>query len=132
MGTSPTFRFLLNGTPADDQLLAVMGALEVEENADLPGAVQFSVPIDSDGAGDLTFINDERFQPFVNVAVVATPAGKASECIFDGFVLSSKLHLQKGTTGSTLQVWGQDGRPAGETRGKTQKRSRASRARRRS
>src|ERR1051326_2875950 len=108
MGTSPTCRFLLNGTPADDQLLAVMGALEVEENADLPGAVQFSVPIDSDGAGDLTFVNDARFQPCVNVAVVATPAGKASECIFDGFVLSSKLHLQKGTTGSTLQVWGQD------------------------
>src|SRR5262249_54750970 len=43
-----------------------------------------------------------------NVAVVATVEGKPDECIFDGFVLSHKLHLQTGTTVSTLQVWGQD------------------------
>jgi phage protein D len=107
MGTS-TYRFLLNGTPADDKLLNVMGPLEVEENADLPGAIQFSVPIDADGSGDLTFVNDARFQPFVNLAVVATPQGQSAQCIFDGFILSNKLHLQKGTTGSNLQVWGQD------------------------
>jgi phage protein D len=103
-----TFQFILNGTPADDQLLTVMGALEVEENADLPGAIQLTLPIDSDGNGDLTFVNDPRFQPLVNIAVVATPTGQSDQCIFDGYVLSSKLHLQKGTTGSTLRVWGQD------------------------
>ncbi len=107
MATS-TFQFLMNGTPADDQLLTVMGPLEVEENADLPGAMQMTLPVDSDGNGDLTFVNDARFQPFVNVAVVATPAGQSGQCIFDGYVLSNKLHLQKGTTGSTLRVWGQD------------------------
>jgi len=107
MGIS-TFRFLLNGTPADDKLLNVMGPLEVEENSDLPGAIQFTVPVDADGSGDLTFVNDARLQPFVNLALVATPQGKPDQCIFDGFILSSKLHLQKGTTGSTLQVWGQD------------------------
>lgn len=105
---SNTFQFLMNGTAADDQLLTVMGPLEVEENADLPGAVQVTLPVDSDGSGDLTFVNDARFQPFVNIAVVATPAGQSDQCIFDGYVLSSKLHLQKGTTGSTLRVWGQD------------------------
>lgn len=107
MGSS-SFTLLLDGEPADDQLLTVMGPLEVEENADMPGAVQINVPIDSDGAGDLTFVNDSRFQPFVNVAVVATPNGQSGQCIFDGYILSSKLHLQKGTTGSNLQIWGQD------------------------
>jgi phage protein D len=105
---SATFQFLLNGNPADDQLLTLMGTLEVEENADLPGAIQLSLPVDSDGNGDLTFVNDPRFQPFSNLAVVATPANGSNQCIFDGYVLSNKLHLQKGTTGSTLQVWGQD------------------------
>ena len=94
---------MINGTAADDQLITVMGPLEVEENADLPGAVQLTLPVDSDGSGDLTFVNDARFQPFVNIAVVATPAGQSDQCIFDGYVLSSKLHLQKGTTGSTLR-----------------------------
>jgi phage protein D len=103
-----TFQFLINGTAADDKLLNVMGPLEIEENADLPGAIQFTLPVDSDGNGDLTFVQDPRFQPFVNLAVVATPDGQSDQCIFDGYVLSSKLHLQKGTTGSTLQVWGQD------------------------
>jgi phage protein D len=103
-----TFQFLLNGDAADDQLLAVMGPLEVEENADMAGAIQLTVPVDSDGNGDLTFVNDSRFQPFSNLAVVATPPGGSDECIFDGYVLSNKLHVQKGTTGSTLQVWGQD------------------------
>jgi hypothetical protein len=105
---SATFQFLINGDPADDQLLTVMGPLEVEENADLPGAIQLTLPVDTDGNGDLTFVNDQRFQPFSNLAVVATPAGGSDQCIFDGYVLSNKLHLQKGTTGSTLQVWGQD------------------------
>ncbi|HEX3437626.1 MAG TPA: hypothetical protein VHT24_12725 [Pseudacidobacterium sp.] len=103
-----TFQFLINGTPADDSLITVMGPLEIEENADLPGAIQVTLPVDSDGNGDLTFVNDARFQPFVNLAVVATPDGQSDQCIFDGYILSNKLHLQKGTTGSTLQVWGQD------------------------
>jgi phage protein D len=32
----------------------------------------------------------------------------AAECIFDGCVLSHKLHLEKGTTDCTLAIWGQD------------------------
>jgi hypothetical protein len=103
-----TFQFLINGDAADDDLLTVMGPLEVEENADLPGAIQVTLPVDSDGNNDLTFVNDSRFQPFSNLAVVATADGGSDECIFDGYVLSNKLHLQKGSTGSTLQVWGQD------------------------
>jgi hypothetical protein len=105
---SSTFQFLINGAPADDDLLNAMGPLEVEENADMPSAIQVSLPVDSDGSGDLTFVNDSRFQPFVNLAVVATPPGQSDQCIFDGYILSSKLHLQKGATGSSLQVWGQD------------------------
>ena len=105
---SATFQLLLNGDPADDALLAQMGTLEVEENADLPGAIQVTLPVDSDDNGDLTYVNDPRFQPFANLAVVATPDGGSDECIFDGYVLSNQLHLQKGTTGSTLRVWGQD------------------------
>lgn len=103
-----TYRLLMNGTAADDALDTEMTSLEVEENADLPGAIQVNVPVSRSDAGDLTYVADDRFQPFANLAVVATPEGKGTECIFDGYVLSHKLHLETGTTASTLQVWGQD------------------------
>src|SRR5215469_2244161 len=102
------FRLLMNGSPADDAFYTQLSSLEVEENADLPGAIQLSLPVDRSDDGDLTFVNDDRFKPFSNLAVVATPEGGGDQCIFDGFVLTHKLHLQRGTTSSTLQVWGQD------------------------
>ena len=103
-----TFQLLLNGTAADDNLFNALNSLEVEENIDLPGAIQLSLPVSYSGNGDLTFVNDARFQPLANLAVVATPDNKSAECIFDGYVLAHKLHVETGTTNSTLQIWGQD------------------------
>ena len=103
-----TFRLLMDGTAADADLYGQIASLEVEENADLLGAIQLNLPVDRSDAGDLTFVNDDRLKPFANLAVVATPDGGSDECIFDGYVLSHKLHIQRGTTASTLQVWGQD------------------------
>jgi phage protein D len=103
-----TFQFLLNGKPADDDLYTAFSSLEVEENADLPGAIQLNLPVTRTVEGDLQYVNDSRFQPFANVAVVAIAEGQSPQCIFDGYVLSHKLHLETGITASTLQVWGQD------------------------
>lgn len=103
-----TFSLLLNGTPADDKLVTALSMLEVEENADLPGAIQLRLPVDTTDDGDLTYVSDGRFAPFANIAVVVTADGGSPQCIFDGYVLSHKLHVETGTTASTLEVWGQD------------------------
>jgi hypothetical protein len=103
-----TYQLLLNGSPADDDLYAAISSLEVEENADLPDAIQLDLPVNQTEEGDLTFVGDERFGPFANVAVVVQPDGGGQHCIFDGYVLSQMLHLETGTTASTLRVWGQD------------------------
>jgi hypothetical protein len=103
-----TFRVLFNGDAADDAFYTQLTSLDVEENADLPGAIQLNLPVDRSDSGDLTFVNDDRLKPFSNLAVVTTPEGGSDQCIFDGFVLTHKLHLQRGTASSTLQVWGQD------------------------
>jgi phage protein D len=103
-----TFQLLLNGIAADDNLHNALSLIEVEENADLPGAIQLNLAVSRSEAGDLTFVNDAGLQPFANLAIVATPEGKPDECIFDGYVLAHKLHLETGITNSTLQVWGQD------------------------
>lgn len=105
MGAS--YQLLLDGAEVDADLHAGIGTLEVEENADLPGAIQLTLPIDSAG-DDLTHLADPAVQPHARLAVVVNIDGKAPECIFDGFVLSHKIHLEKGTTDSSLEVWGQD------------------------
>ena len=35
-------------------------------------------------------------------------APAADQCIFDGYILSQKIHLETGVTNSTVTVWGQD------------------------
>src|SRR5256714_82849 len=103
-----TFQLLIDGNSADDALYTALTSLEVEENADLPGAIQLVLPVSRSASGELTYVSDDRFRPFANLAVVVTPEGKPAECIFDGYVLAHKLHLERGTTASTLQIWGQD------------------------
>jgi len=103
-----TYQIILNGTPADDDFYGKITSLEVEESVDLPGAVMLKLPVSGDGSGDLTFVADDRLQPFATVAVVAKQEDEDDACIFDGLVLSHKLHLTTGAAASELQVWGQD------------------------
>lgn len=105
---SSTLDIYIDGTKAETSLLSKMSGLEVEENADLPGAIQFTLPVDRTEAGELSYISDPEFQPLTPIAIVATSYEALPECIFDGVVLSQKLHLQRGIVSSTVKVSGQD------------------------
>jgi phage protein D len=125
------YQVFLDGEAADDAFYTSLTSLEVEESMDFPGALQLNVPVNRSESGDLTAVAESRFRPMANIAVVASvdssAAGGAAaaigsaigigggngsqsgtQCIFDGFVLSHKLHLERGITNSTLSVWGQD------------------------
>src|SRR4051794_12511606 len=116
---SSTYQILLDGKGADADLYTAVSSLEVEENLDLPAAVQLTLPVTRTDDGDLAYVSDSRFQPLVNLAVVVTPGGGASggsalaalagalgggggdsgssaQCIFDGYILSHKVHLETG------------------------------------
>ncbi len=69
------YQILLNGQGADADLYTAVSSLEVEENLDLPAAVQLTLPVVRTDSGDLTYVSDSRFQPLVNLAVVVTPGG---------------------------------------------------------
>src|ERR1700749_3879505 len=127
-----SYQLLLGGQPADPDLYTLIVSIEVEESMDRPAAVQILVPVARSSGGDLAYVSDPRFAPLASIAVVATAGGSGAsgvvggavgavtaalgsgaapsgtQCIFDGYVLSQKLHLETGTTQSTLTVWGQD------------------------
>ena len=120
-----TYQILLNGQAVDPGFYTDLVSLEVEESLDLPGAVELHLPVVANASGDLTYISDPGLQPFSSLAVVVNPPGGSgsgglsgllgggssaptAQCIFDGYVLSHKIHLDTGTAKSNVIVWGQD------------------------
>jgi hypothetical protein len=102
-----SFQVLFDGKPAADDFYDQLVSLEVEENSDLPGAVQLVLPVSASN-NDLAYVSDDRMKPFANIAVVANDPSGAAECIFDGYVLTHRLHVERGSVNSKLEIWGQD------------------------
>jgi phage protein D len=102
-----SFTLSFDGTAMDDHMYEAVSSIEVEENAELPDAIQISLGISAVG-GELDFVGDSRLQPFTNVTLKASLESGDSQCLFDGYILSHRLHVETGVTASTLEVWGQD------------------------
>jgi len=98
----------LGGSPAPDSLYGAIQVLEVEENADRPDALSVRLPVNRTSSGDLQFVGDGALEPYTNITVVVTPSGQPSQCIFDGYILSWHLHLDRTSGSSLIDVWAQD------------------------
>ena len=107
---SVTVQLAVAGTPVPDAFYDAIGQLEVEESTQEPGALLLRLPVNRTAAGDLQFVGDGTFEPMTNVALTVTPAasGAQAQCIFDGYVLSWRLHLDRATSSSTIDIWAQD------------------------
>jgi hypothetical protein len=104
---SAGFALLAGGSGADD-LIGVMTSLEVEENADAPGAFALTLPL-SAVDGEIDRVGDPRLAPLAPIAVVARGSDDGpDECVFDGYVLAHSIRLSPGIVDSSLRVWGQD------------------------
>ena len=80
----------------------------MEENADLPGAFSITLPVALTSTGDYDTVSDPRLAPLSNIAVTAQAADGLTHCLIDGYVLAQQIHLDTGTSNSTIKVWGQD------------------------
>jgi len=104
---STLFDILIGGTSAQDFDTNVV-ELEVEENADLPGAFALTLPVATTSSGDYDTPSDPRLAPLSNIAITAQASDGQTHCIVDGYVLAHHVHLDTGTSKSTIKVWGQD------------------------
>jgi hypothetical protein len=107
---SVTVQFGIGGTPVPDAFYGAIQQLEVEESSDQPGALLLQLPVNRNSAGDLQFVGDGTFEPQTNITLTVTlgPSGSPAQCIFDGYVLAWRLHLDRASTSSTIDVWAQD------------------------
>ena len=104
---SSLFDILIGGTSAADFDAHVV-ELEVEENADMPGAFSLTLPVNATSSGDYDTVSDSRLAPFSNIAITAQASDGITHCLIDGYVLSQQIHLDTGTAKSTIRIWGQD------------------------
>jgi hypothetical protein len=128
---SVTIQLAVGGTPVPDAFYDAIRQLEIEESSDQPGALLLQLPVNRTSAGDLQFVGDGSFEPMTNITLTVTPATPASQgsqtsqvpctpgsgslggkgatqCIFDGYVLSWRLHLDRASTSSTIEILAQD------------------------
>ena len=107
---SVTVQLGVGGNPVPDAFYDAIMQLEVEESSDRPGTLFVRLPVNRTSAGDLQFVGDGTFEPMTNVTLTVTPAaqGSRAQCIFDGYVLSWRLHLDRASTSSTIDIWAQD------------------------
>jgi len=95
-------------TPSGDDLISALQLVEVEESADRPDTALLRLPVNRTSDGDLQFVGDGSFDPGSNLTLTLTPSGGPAQCIFDGYVLSWRLHLDRTSSESTIDVWAQD------------------------
>jgi hypothetical protein len=95
------------GKAASATLTEALQSIEVEENADAPDAMTITLPVNRTPAGALAYVDDGAFEPYTQVSVMLT-AGPSSQCVFDGYALSWRLHLDRASADSSVKVWAQD------------------------
>jgi hypothetical protein len=104
---STLFDIVIGGSSAKDFDSDIV-EIEVEENADLPGAFSITLPVATTATSDYDTVSDPRLAPLSNIAVTAQAADGVTQCLIDGYVLAQHIHLDTGTAKSTIKVWGQD------------------------
>jgi hypothetical protein len=107
---SVTVQLAVAGTAVPDAFYDAIKQLEIEESSDEPGALILKLPVNRTTEGDLQYVGDGSFEPMTNVTLTVTPSasGSTAQCIFDGYVLSWRLHLDRAVTNSTIEIWCQD------------------------
>ena len=102
-----SFQLTVGQGKPSDALTEALQSVEVEENADRPDAMTITLPVNRTPSGDLSYVDDGTFEPYRTVSVILK-AGRSSECVFDGYVLSWRLHVDRVSANSSIQVWAQD------------------------
>jgi len=103
-----SLRIETGGTDVSSDVYSKMTSLDVEENVDGPGSLLLRLPVTRNDSGDIAYVDDATFQPLTNITVVVAPDSGNSSCIFDGYILSQKIHMESALSGSWLEVYAQD------------------------
>ena len=88
-------RLNVSGTPADDGLRSALQLSRSRRTPTCPTTMLIRLPVNRTSDGDLDYVSDGSFDPMTNLGVVLTMEDGSAHCVFDGYVLSWRLHLDR-------------------------------------
>jgi hypothetical protein len=103
-----TIQLSIGGNPVPDSFYQSIQTLEVDETTEGPDVLILKLPVVRSLGGDLQYVGDGTLEPYTPVSLLVTPAEAGAQCVFDGYVLSWQLHLDRTSTSSSLEVAAQD------------------------
>ena len=102
-----SYRLLINGSPAAQELIDAIAQIEVEDDAGLASAFRLRLPIGLTADGDWTWVAEDIFKPLTPVAI-SVRVGTATEQIISGYVTTHRIHFDDSPGASFFEVAGMD------------------------
>jgi phage protein D len=100
---------LINGVPADPDLLAAIQQIEVEDHADMADMLRLRVAIGVSECGrSWTVLDDDLFRRLANVRIMVTVGSSLAEPLIDAYVIETNASFANQPGQSVLNVVAMD------------------------
>jgi phage protein D len=107
--TGISFTLLIEGVPADPDLLAAIQQIEVEDNAEVADMLRLRIAIAvKDGCSGWSVIDDNRFTRLASIRLLLTVGTSLPETLIHTYVTEANASFSNGPGQSTLNVVAMD------------------------
>lgn len=104
-----SYMLLINGRPADPDLLAAIQQIEVEDHADMADMLRLHAAIGvRDGCSRWTVLDDDHFSRLANVKIMVTVGSGPAVPIIDAYVIETNADFSNQPGQSVLNVVAMD------------------------
>lgn len=104
-----SYTLLIDGTPVDQDLLAAIQQIEVEDNADMADMVRLRVAIGvKDGCCDWSFVDDDLFSRLAELKILVTVGSALAEPLITAHVIETNANFANQPGQSILNVVAMD------------------------
>jgi phage protein D len=105
-----SYTLLIDGAPADSDLLAAVQQIEVEEHADLAAMLRLrlAVAVREDGSG-WDVVDDDTFSRLARLSLLTTVGSGTPEPLIEAYVIETRLDASNRPGESTFEVVAMDG-----------------------
>ena len=105
---SPRINVLVDGTPLDPTVLAMLSRVELRESDCDPSVLALRFSLTQRATGEFAPLDDELFEPGVSLALEVEPPGGLLQRMFDGYCTHLRPHFEAAAENAYLEILAMD------------------------